>query len=63
MLVSDYFRHLRSVIDNRIFRYDNTEHFPDLPNFPYHKHTPKNVIASSSPTLEEVLKGITQLKR
>ena len=87
MLVSEYFRYLRRVIDaceaittkeivedersdyyqdendNRIFRYDNTEHFPDLSNFPHHNHTPKNVIASSAPTLKEVLKEIMQSKR
>ena len=57
-----YVYHYQDENNNRIFRYDNTEHFPDLPNFPHHKHMPKNVIAISAPTLEEVLKEITQLK-
>ena len=58
-----YVYHYQDENDNRIFRYDNTEHFPDLPNFPHHKHTPTNVVASSAPTLEDVLKEIMRAKR
>ena len=57
-----YVYHYQDENNNRIFRYDNTEHFPDLSNFPHHKHTLKNVVTSSAPTLEAVLKEITQLR-
>ena len=67
MLVSEYFRHLRHVIDacEAITAKEivDTEHFPDSLNLPHHKHTPKNVIATSAPTLEEVLNEIMFLKR
>ncbi len=44
-----------------IFRYDNSPHFPDLPTFPAHKHTPDGVIASPIPDLAEVLREIDSL--
>jgi len=41
---------------NLIFRYDNTEHFPQLNNYPHHKHLNNgNVIESNAPLLEDVL--------
>ena len=57
-----YVYHYQDENNNRIFRYDNTEHFPDLSNFPDHKHTLKNVVTSSAPTFEAVLEEITQLR-
>ena len=53
-----YVYHYQDENNKRIVRYDNTEHFPHLSNFPHHKHTPKNVVASSAPILKEVLKEI-----
>ena len=44
-----------------IFRYDNAKHYPDLPNFPHHKHSPGGVEASTEPTLENVLEEIQNL--
>ncbi|HRJ43663.1 MAG TPA: DUF6516 family protein, partial [Caldilineaceae bacterium] len=41
-----------------IFRYDNAPHFPDLPTFPSHKHTPDGVIAADTPDLTDVLQEI-----
>jgi len=41
-----------------IFRYDNSPHFPDLPTFPAHKHTPDGVMPSPAPDLAEVLREI-----
>lgn len=38
-----------------IFRYDDTLHFPDLPTFPYHKHTSDSIIAHYKPELLDVL--------
>lgn len=48
-----------------IFRYDNTQHHKklNLPTYPHHKHEghEDNVLASSAPTLKEVLNEIDQL--
>ena len=52
--------------DNQLlFRYDNTEHHPNLSTFPHHKHegSEDNVIASSAPTLAQVLAEIELLVR
>ena len=45
-----------------IFRYDDTGHFPGLPNAPHHKHIGENdVIAADAPDLHSVLKEIEAL--
>ncbi len=46
-----------------IFRYDNTDHFPDLPNFPHHKHVgdETNVVSAEPPDLAAVLKEVESL--
>lgn len=48
-----------------ISRYDNADHKPklNLPNLPHHKHdeSEENIIASSAPTLAEVLQEIDEL--
>lgn len=36
--VITYSYHWADVEDNLIQRWDNTPHFPDLPNFPHHTH-------------------------
>jgi len=42
-----------------IFRYDDADHFPDLPGAPHHKHLGENaVIAAEVPDLAIVLKEI-----
>ncbi len=42
-----------------IFRYDDTDHFLNLPTAPHHKHLgEKDVIASKPPDLQSVLKEI-----
>lgn len=41
-------------------RYDSTPHFPDLPNFPHHKHLPNDVITSDQPDIEQVVQEAMQ---
>ncbi|MBI5842221.1 MAG: hypothetical protein HZB19_19210 [Chloroflexi bacterium] len=42
-----------------IFRYDDTDHFPNLPTAPHHKHIGETeVIAADAPDLQSVLKEI-----
>lgn len=50
--------HYQSADGTLIFRYDNAPHFPDLPTFPSHKHTPDGVIAADAPDLTDVLREI-----
>lgn len=56
-----YSYHCQDVGNHLIFRYDNTRHFPDLPNFPHHKHTPEGVIPAEEPDLQIVLDEILNL--
>ena len=51
----DYRYHCQDEQNRLIFRYDSTPHFPDLPNFPHHKHLPDNIIASDQPDIEQVV--------
>ena len=47
-----------------IFRYDDSNHFPDLPGAPHHKHIGDvDVLASQAPTLQTVLAEIEGLMR
>lgn len=48
---------------NTIFRYDNAPHHKSLQNFPHHKHQKNDVVASSEPTLEDILFEIAQQNR
>lgn len=46
-----------------IFRYDNSPHFPELLNFPHHKHCgdEANVVSATPPDLPSVLREIESL--
>lgn len=45
-----------------IFRYDDTDHFPNLPTAPHHKHVGETeVFAANAPDLESVLKEIEKM--
>jgi hypothetical protein len=49
--------------DKHIFRYDNAPHYPELANFPHHKHIGPNEIpeASEPPTLSQIFREIEQI--
>jgi hypothetical protein len=47
--------------DETILRYDNAPHHLHLPTFPHHKHEGDTIIASSEPTLQQVLAEIASL--
>ena len=51
----DYRYHCQDEQNLLIFRYDSTPHFPGMENFPYHKHLPEGVLASTKPDIEQVL--------
>lgn len=50
-----YRYHYMDKDNNLIFRYDNAKHYPELPTFPHHKHTPQGVEESKEPCLEDIL--------
>lgn len=50
-----YVYHYQDADDRLIFRYDNTHHFPDRPNFPHHRHTPDGVALAPEPDLQSVI--------
>jgi hypothetical protein len=51
----DYRYHFQNEHNHLIFRYDSTPHFPNLPNFPHHKHLSDKVIAAEKPEIAQVL--------
>ncbi len=57
----DYRYHFQDEKNCLVFRYDSTPHFPNLPNFPHHKHLSDQVIPSQKPNIIEVLKEIKDL--
>jgi hypothetical protein len=50
-----YRYHLQDPKNNLVFRYDNTPHFPELENFPHHKHLPDKVAAAEQPSILKVI--------
>lgn len=58
-----YIYHYQRADESIVFRYDNAPHFPELENFPHHKHEnqEENVISAKAPTLADVLKEIESL--
>ncbi len=58
-----YTYHYQAVGGEFIFRYDNTPHYPTLPNFPHHKHVGKetNVINAYPLDLDTVLVEIQNI--
>lgn len=55
-----YVYHYQAANGARIFRYDDTPHFPALSSFPHHKHLAdeSDVISCAAPTLKQILAEI-----
>ncbi|MCK5720731.1 MAG: hypothetical protein KAH84_12400 [Thiomargarita sp.] len=51
----NYRYHYQDKQNNMIFRYDNAPHFPNLSNFPHHKHLSNQVISSIKPLMTNVI--------
>ena len=51
-----YRYHLQDKQNNLVFRYDNAPHFPDLENFPHHKHLPDKVDSTEKISIVEAIK-------
>ena len=55
-----YRYHFQDKQNNLVFRYDNTPHFPELENFPHHKHLREEVIGIAEPSIFQI---ITEVKK
>ena len=58
----DYRYHCQDAANRLVFRYDCTPHFPDLENFPHHKHVPDRVMSSPKPDIEEAIGEAEQIE-
>ena len=57
-----YVYHCQAADGSLIFRYDNTPHYPDLPNAPHHRHDSSGKASGvPAPDLEFVLQEIELL--
>ncbi len=58
-----YTYHYQRADGTFVFRYDDSEHYPDLSNFPHHKHAGDEsyVTSATPPDLASVLKEIESL--
>ena len=54
-----YRYHFQDGQNRIVFRYDNTPHFPELKNFPHHKHLGAGVAGCEKPSIHQVLKEAT----
>ena len=57
----DYRYHFQDVNNQLIFRYDSTPHFPNLPNFPYHKHLSNDVVSADKPDIALVIMEVKEI--
>ncbi len=60
-LVSYSYTYVRG--NEHLFRYDNAPHYPDLENFPHHKHTgpAETLEPATQPSLKQVFGEIEQI--
>ena len=60
----DYRYHCQDEQNRLRFRYDSTPHFPNLPNFPHHKHLQGDVVISSDrPNIESVIREVMKIPK
>jgi len=55
LMTLGYRYHYQNSMNQLIFRYDDTPHFPELSTFPHHKHTTSDVVEHCKPQLIDVL--------
>jgi hypothetical protein len=56
-----YAYHYQNESGERIFRYDNAPHYPEIFTYPHHKHVGSTIEPSQIPDLSDVLREIEQL--
>jgi len=53
--IGKYAYHYQDCGGGLIFRYDNKQHYPDLPTYPDHKHQPDDILAVRRPMIPDVI--------
>ncbi len=56
-----YSYHYQGKNKKMIFRFDNAEHFPKLPNFPHHKHIEDGKVVALEESLPDLGKALTEI--
>lgn len=57
-----YRYHYQDPSTGIVVRYDNAPHHPEIPTHPDHKHTSDMVLASSHPSIEQVVLEVRALR-
>lgn len=60
-VVKQSYRYQYVQAGKTVFRYDNAQHHPNLPNYPHHKHTGRKIISAIEPTLSQVLDEVRDI--
>ena len=58
-----YRYHFQDKNSELVFRYDNTPHFPNLPDFPHHKHNPAGTEPSKPPSILVAIAEAAELSK
>ena len=56
-----YAYHWQDKTNHLLYRWDNAEHYPHLPNFPHHCHTPDGIQPSPPMSLHKALERIKEM--
>ena len=56
-----YAYHFQDAEGKLLLRYDNTRHFPELPDYPHHKHLPDRAVSTPEPDLQTVIDEVLRL--
>lgn len=57
-----YRYHYQDSSAGLVCRYDNAPHHPEVPSHPHHKHASDYILASSRPSIEQVLHEVQVLR-
>jgi Family of unknown function (DUF6516) len=61
LTIDKYRLHYMNDAGQMVFRYDNSPHHPEIASFPYHKHTPSEIIPSNIPSIKDILNEISAI--
>jgi len=58
-----YRYHYQDALATVVFRYDNAPHHPEVATHPDHKHSGEQILASSHPSIEQLLEEVRVLRK
>ena len=59
--IEKYRLHYMDSAGQKLFRYDNAPHHPEIDTHPHHKHTPDRILPSTMPSLKDILNEISAI--